>query len=145
MPLSRGATLTWLGFSDEGLLAAHDSAVRPAPVVLASDTEVWQACSLRRHLQCWKNSMVHGIFGQAPAGWPSAWLFNPLIKRVKQGVLRWRTPEMGGAWVPVFASSEHQKQGESYWPVGVSVTHLCCIVCPAGEGPCLPIGSCWRF
>ncbi len=30
MPLSRGATLTWLGFSDKGLLAAHDSAVRPS-------------------------------------------------------------------------------------------------------------------
>lgn len=52
-----------------------------------------------------------------------------------QGVLRLRSREYGGCWVPVFVSSQQRKNSEVYWPVTVSLTltQLTCIVCTAAQ------------
>ncbi|GAX80265.1 hypothetical protein CEUSTIGMA_g7703.t1 [Chlamydomonas eustigma] len=73
--MTPGCTLTWLGFSSEGLLATMDSS----------------------------------------------------------GVLRMRSSVMGGSWVPVFESSAHCVAGEVFWPVGLSISNLTCIVCSKSQ------------
>eukprot|EP00891_Asterochloris_glomerata_P004478 jgi/Astpho2/4478/Aster-x1249 len=71
LPTSNQATLAWLGFSDEGLLAAWDS----------------------------------------------------------EGVMRLHTDQFDGSWTPVFHAAQHRKSSEEFWPVGLSMRQLCCVVC----------------
>ncbi|KAL3149950.1 hypothetical protein ABBQ38_013311 [Trebouxia sp. C0009 RCD-2024] len=75
LPLTPGTTLSWLGFSEESLLASYDS----------------------------------------------------------EGVLRLRSREYGGCWVPAFVSSQQRKNSEVYWPVSLTLTQLTCIVCTATQ------------
>ena len=53
--------------------------------------------------------------------------------RIVQGVLRLRTQEYGGCWVPVFVSAQQRKNSEVYWPVTLTMTQLTCIVCTATQ------------
>ena len=46
-----------------------------------------------------------------------------------QGVLRVRSPQYGGTWVPVFSAQEAQKGSEVFWPVAVGERELTCVVC----------------
>ncbi|KAK9809234.1 hypothetical protein WJX72_011841 [[Myrmecia] bisecta] len=75
LPVSLAATLTWLGFSEAGLLAAYDS----------------------------------------------------------QGVMRLRSPDFGGSWVPVFSSAAARKGSEVYWPVALTEHDMHCIVCSSSS------------
>jgi chromosome transmission fidelity protein 4 len=76
LPLTPGEQLTWLGFSEDGLLAACDSA----------------------------------------------------------GVLRLRTGDFGGAWVPVFSSSAaRSSDAERHWVVGLSGAEVYAVVCKAPD------------
>ncbi len=50
-----------------------------------------------------------------------------------QGVLRIRSREYGGCWVPAFVSSQQRKNSEVYWPVSLTLTQLTCIVCTATQ------------
>lgn len=50
-----------------------------------------------------------------------------------QGVLRIRSREYGGSWVPAFVSSQQRKNSEVYWPVSLTLTQLTCIVCTATQ------------
>lgn len=46
------------------------------------------------------------------------------------GVLRVRSPQYGGAWVPVLDTEAAARASEAWWPVGLSGDALTCIVCP---------------
>lgn len=52
-------------------------------------------------------------------------------------MLRARTSEWGGAWLPIFSEAAVRKGSEVYWPIAVSETsrQLTCIVCPGGDQP----------
>lgn len=80
-----GATLTWLGYTDEGALAVYDS----------------------------------------------------------DGVLRVRTPEWGGSWVPIFFAAAERKGGEHFWVFAASLVRaeVSCIVCANGPEPTVPSGA----
>ncbi|GAB4823682.1 hypothetical protein N2152v2_010728 [Parachlorella kessleri] len=80
LPLTPGSNLSWLGFSEEGLLASYDS----------------------------------------------------------EGELRMRSPDFGGAWVPLFSSAAERKGSERFWVFGVSAQQLQCIVVSGGEEPAVP-------
>jgi len=76
LPLTPGEHVAWLGFSEDGLLAAADSA----------------------------------------------------------GVLRLRTGEFGGAWVPVFsAAAVRSSDAERHWVVGLSGAEVYAVVCKAPD------------
>ena len=76
LPLTPGEPLSWLGFSEDGLLAAADGA----------------------------------------------------------GVLRLRTGEYGGAWVPVFHSAAaRSSDAERHWFVGLSGAEVYAVVCKAPD------------
>ena len=59
---------------------------------------------------------------------------------IVQGVLRLRTQEYGGCWVPVFVSAQQRKNSEVYWPVSLTMTQLTCIVCTATQ-PILQVSA----
>ncbi|KAK9868467.1 hypothetical protein WJX84_006627 [Apatococcus fuscideae] len=46
-----------------------------------------------------------------------------------QGVLRLRTPDFGGGWMPAFDSAAEQKNKETFWPVAVTQQALSCVIC----------------
>lgn len=52
---------------------------------------------------------------------------------IPQGIMRLRTPDFGGAWVPVFdtasARTDREATSETYWPVGMSEGEITVIVC----------------
>ena len=50
-------------------------------------------------------------------------------------MLRVRTVDFGGSWVPLFAAAAHQKGKETYWPVAVTKAELFCIVCASAAVP----------
>ena len=58
--------------------------------------------------------------------------------------MRVRGDDYGGAWVPVFTAERERKGEETFWPVGLDMRHLYCIVCPAGSPvPQVRALSCW--
>ncbi len=46
-----------------------------------------------------------------------------------QGVLRLRSPDFGGTWMPVFDTATEQKNNETFWPVAVTRQALSCVIC----------------
>lgn len=85
LALSPGSTLTWMGFSEEGMLATYDS----------------------------------------------------------EGVLRVRSPEYGGSWLPVFVAAAERKGAEHFWVFSLSMRskEVQCIVCAHSPEPIVPSGS----
>lgn len=102
LPLSHRSTLTWLGFSEEGLLATYDSAgvmrVRPVGGLAAVG-----GCGAAAALAA----------APASAG-PAA------------------ADAAGSHWTPVFDSAVARKGAEVFWPVGLAGDSLHCVVCKAG-------------
>ena len=47
----------------------------------------------------------------------------------RQGVMRLRSPEFGGTWMPVFDSAAEQKNKETFWPVAITRQALLCVIC----------------
>ena len=102
LPLSRRATLAWLGFSEEGLLAAYDSAgvmrVRPLGGLAAVG-----------------GSGAAAALATAPAAaGPAA------------------SDAASAHWTPVFDAAVARKGTEVFWPVGLAGDALHCVVCKAG-------------
>ena len=48
---------------------------------------------------------------------------------IVQGVMRLHTDQFDGSWTPVFHAAQHRKGSEEFWPVGLSMRQLCCVVC----------------
>ena len=119
LPITNGSTLTWLGFSDEGLLSTFDTQVRRL-----------QALALL--------SRRDGGAKQRDISAATLFSSSPMFAtsdRASQGVLRVRTVDFGGSWVPLFAAAAHQKGEETYWPVAVTKAELFCIVCASAAVP----------
>lgn len=51
------------------------------------------------------------------------------------GCLRLRSPQFGGAWVPIFDATRARKGSEAFWVVWITRDALSCVVCPAGGQP----------
>jgi chromosome transmission fidelity protein 4 len=57
------------------------------------------------------------------------------------GVLRLRTPEFGGAWVPAFSAAAERKGAENFWVFAVGGGEAQCIVCANASEPAVPSGA----
>lgn len=85
-------------------------------------------------------SMLHqGPLPLSP-GASLAWLGfaegSPLLAaQDTKGYLRLRSPQFGGAWVPVFDADGARKGSESFWVAWLGREALSCVVCPAGGQP----------
>jgi chromosome transmission fidelity protein 4 len=113
LPLSPDSTLAWLGFSEEGLLAAYDSAgvmrVRPVGGLAAA---------------AGGGGAGGGVGAAAPpaAAGPAA------------------ADAAASHWTPVFDAAIARKGAEVFWPVGLAGDSFHCVVCKAdapepGERP----------
>ena len=56
-------------------------------------------------------------------------LSPPVLPVIVQGVMRLHTDQFDGSWTPVFHAAQHRKSSEEFWPVGLSIRQLCCVVC----------------
>ena len=52
-----------------------------------------------------------------------------MLPVIVQGVMRLHTDQFDGSWTPVFHAAQHRKSSEEFWPVGLSMRQLCCVVC----------------
>ena len=52
-----------------------------------------------------------------------------MVPVIVQGVMRLHTDQFDGSWTPVFHAAQHRKSSEEFWPVGLSMRQLCCMVC----------------
>lgn len=63
-----------------------------------------------------------------------------MLPVIVQGVMRLHTDQFDGSWTPVFHAAQHRKSSEEFWPVGLSMHQLCCVVCKE-----VPQVSSWAY